>query len=174
MIDKELIIDLMKIEQCRSDHEDRFRDLPGLDPDELFMIDFKDINGNEIKSLGDIILNYVGIPEDTGDESKPYHGYGRKDSWIRVGTPEEARRSRSKCYCRDAILDVFYDQIFFYRESEITLEKAVEIIISVGENKGWFLPEYEKLCHYMWNSEERKPTDSPPPTKELPYPESEE
>ncbi len=140
MIDKELIIDLMKIEQCRSDRNDRFRNLPGLGPDELFSIDYRDNNGQEIKSLEDIILDYVGVPKDTYDESKPNHGYGRKDYHIRVGTPEEARRSKSKCYCRDAIADVFYDQIFFYRDSKITLEKAVDIIISVGENNGWFYP----------------------------------
>lgn len=122
---KELIISLIKL--------DRFYNKK---IDELSSILDSEVEGlypgyhNNIKSIEEIIYDIADIPEDTSKESIFY-----------VGTPEDAEKGFDKGYCRDAIGEIYSKATLF---SEMTIKKVAEIIISVGENKGYFLPKYEK------------------------------
>jgi len=122
---KELIIDLMKLDKFYNKKID-----------ELSAILDSEIEGlypgyhNNIKPIEEIIFDISSIPGDTAEESVSY-----------IGTPEDAEKGFDEGYCRDAISEIYSKATLF---SEMTIKKVAEIIISVGENKGYFLPKYEK------------------------------
>ncbi|GAI82813.1 unnamed protein product, partial [marine sediment metagenome] len=89
--------------------------------------------GGDVKTIEEIVFDIAGIPEDTAEESVIY-----------VGTPEDAEKGFDEGYCRDCIGLIYFRATDPLEVDKITIEKVAEILISVGENKGYFLPEYEK------------------------------
>jgi len=125
---KELIIDLMRLDKF---YNEKIDELSAVLNSEIET--FYPGHHNNIKSIEEIVFDIVGIPEDTAEESIFY-----------VGTPEDAEKGFDEGYCRDAIGEIYSKATDPFEGDEITIEKVAEILISVGENKGYFLPEYEK------------------------------
>jgi len=125
---KELIISLMKLDKFYNEKIDNLDSVLGRNSCvECFYPD------GDIKSIKKIVFDIVGIPEDTAEESVSY-----------IGTPEDAEKGFDEGYCRDAISGIYYKATDPSGVDKTTIEKAAEIIIIVGENKGYFLPKYEK------------------------------
>jgi len=125
---KELIIDLMKLDKFYNEKIDELSSV--LDSEvEIFYPSYH----NNIKSIEEIVFDIVGIPENTAEESVTY-----------IGTLKDAEKGFDEGYCRDAISEIYSKATDPLEGDEITIEKAIEILISVGENKGYFLPKYEK------------------------------
>ncbi|MBA7579384.1 hypothetical protein ES695_17860 [Candidatus Atribacteria bacterium 1244-E10-H5-B2] len=125
---KELIISLMKLDKFYNKKIDELNAVLGRNSCvECFYPD-----GN-IKSISEIVFDIVCIPEETAEESVFY-----------VGTPEDAEKGFDEGYCRDAVIDIYYKATDPSEGNKITIEKVAEILTSVGENKGYFLPKHEK------------------------------
>ncbi len=125
---KELIINLMKLDRFYNKKIDELNVVLGRNSCvECFYPD------GDIKSIEKIVLDYIGIPEDTAEESICY-----------VGNPEDAEKGFEEGYCRDAISKIYYEATDPLEGDKISIEKVAEILISVGENKGYFLPKYER------------------------------
>jgi len=127
---KELIISLMKLDKFYDKKIDELDAVLGKNSCvECF---YPDPNG-DVKTIEEIVFDIAGIPEDTAEESVFY-----------VGTPEDAKKGFDEGYCRDALGGIYFRATNPMYGDEITIEKVAEIIISVGENKGYFLPKYEE------------------------------
>jgi hypothetical protein len=125
---KELIISLMKLDEFYNKKIDELNAVLGRNSCvECFY------PGGEIKSIEEIVFDIVGIPENTAEESVFY-----------VGTPEDAKKGFDEGYCRDAVSEIYSKAADPSEGDKITIEKVAEILISVGENKGYFLPKYER------------------------------
>lgn len=128
---RELIISLMRLDNFYNERIDELNSVLG--PNSCVECFYP--NG-DIKSIEEIIFDITGIPEETAEESVSY-----------VGTPEDAKKGFEEGYCRDAISEIYSEAANPLGEAKITIEKVTEILISVGENKGYFLPEYEKYLN---------------------------
>lgn len=127
---KELIISLMKLDKFYDKKIDELNRVLGKNSEiECFYPD----PGGDVKTIEEIVFDIAGIPEDTAEESVIY-----------VGTPEDAEKGFDEGYCRDCIGLIYFRATDPFEVDKITIEKVAEILISVGENKGYFLPEYEK------------------------------
>jgi len=128
---KELIISLMKLNIFYDKKIDELNAVLGQNSCvECFYPD----SGGEVKSIEEIVYDIAGIPENTAEGG----------SFFYVGTPEDSEKGIEDGYCRDAIGEIYYKATDPPEGDEITIEKVAEILISVGENKGYFLPKYEK------------------------------
>lgn len=127
---KELIISLMKLDKFYNEKIDELNSVLGRNSCvECFYPD------GDIKSIEKIVFDIVDIPEETAEESVFY-----------VGTPEDAEKGFDEGYCRDAVSEIYY-KATDPSGDKITIEKVAKILISVGENKGYFLPKYEKYLY---------------------------
>jgi len=129
---KELIISLMKLDKFYNEKIDELNAVLGRDSCvECFY------PTGDIKSIEEIVFDIVGIPEETAEESICY-----------IGTPEDAKKGFDEGYCRDPISGIYFEATSPLGKDKITIEKAAEILISVGENKGYFLPKYEEYLSW--------------------------
>lgn len=128
---RELIISLMRLDNFYNKRIDELNSVLGPNSCVEYFYPYGDI-----KSIKEIIFDITGIPEETAEESVSY-----------IGTPEDAKKGFGEGYCRDAISKIYHEAADPLGEAKITIEEATEILISVGENKGYFLPKYEKYLN---------------------------
>jgi len=119
---KELIISLMILDKAYTDKAVKLTETLGgkCEIFEAELFNKIDDDGKEVKDIQEIVFEYVGILGDDYDEL------------TETG------------YCRDSITEMYFRATYPQGKENLTIRKAAEILISVGENKGEILPEYKK------------------------------
>ena len=120
---KGLLVSLMKLDKAYTDTEKGLEEVLGgrCELSEAHFYKHEDDDGNEVKGIYEIVLEYAGIPEDDYDEKT------------------------NTGYCRDGVLDLYYSLVND-KIKGITFEMVAEKLIEVGETiKKGDIEELKKL-----------------------------
>ena len=121
MTEKELIIELMKIDKSLGDKGKKLSNILGTEGVRL-----RGTLDDNIKSIPYIIFDFVDIPKEN----------------LRPQLNNKDEDGLDNYFCRDGVFSLYYDGVF---EGKIDLDNLAVLLIEIGKNNGEFTEKQIKF-----------------------------